>query len=81
MHLLIFIVDTNNNVLKKIDMEGNTQSLPVSLSLPMGLDIDKERNFLYICEKGDNRIVGLNISDNSIITLLSSTQLYGGMLL
>lgn len=81
MHLLIFIVDTNNNVLKKIDMEGNTQLLPVSLSLPMGLDIDKERNFLYICEKGDNRIVGLNISDNSIITLLSSTQLYGGMLL
>lgn len=89
----LFIADTWNNAIRKVDTAGiittvagnglggyggdNGQATQANLNLPEGIAVDVQGN-LYICDSGNNRVRKVNTS--GVITTIAGTGAagYGG---
>ena len=69
----LFVTDGNNNLIRKIDTNGNVSSF-ASVANPFGIAIDAAGN-LYVTER-DNNLVR-KIAPNGVVTTLAGTGVSG----
>ena len=74
----LYIADTGNNRIRKIDPLGNVTTLPGTYDRPMGVAVSAKDNSVYIADFGSNHIFKVDSSNNVTTVAGNGTADYSG---
>lgn len=72
---IVFVADTGNNVIRKINKKGKVSTLAEGFDSPSAIDL--VGNMLFVADTGNDRIVGVNIKTGDQVEYASGDNLSG----